>query len=160
MKPKPNWNEIEGRIDFGSVNQKLAQFTTSGAGRRKTVSVLLDKVKDALIEARSNGVSYRALAVFLKESGLPVSEPTLRQYLSAQGAAKKVRAGRAVKKPGANRSAPDAQPARESQERPAEPSAQPLSSAPVVAPKPEPQPVRVPLAPRVRGPRIADPANL
>jgi hypothetical protein len=130
MKPKPNWSEIEGRIDFGSVNQKLAQFATSGAGRRKTVSVLLDKVKDALIQARSNGVSYRALAAFLKESGLPVSEPTLRQYLSAQGVSKKSRA----KKPGANRSAPNAQPPRESQERQAEPSAQPLPSAPVRRP--------------------------
>jgi hypothetical protein len=160
MKSKPNWSEIEGRIDFGSVNQKLAQFAMSGAGRRKTVTDLLEKVKDALIQARSNGVSYRALAAFLKESGLPVSEPTLRQYLSAQGASK-VRAGRAhAKKPGANRSAPNAQPARESQERKAEPSAQPLPSSPVVASKPEPQPEREPWPPRGRGPRVADVKNL
>jgi hypothetical protein len=140
MKSKPNWSEIEGRIDFGSVNQKLAQFAASGAGRRKTVADLLDKVKDALLQARSNGVSYRALAAFLKESGLPVSEPTLRQYLSAQGAGKvrgasRTSAGRAqrAKKPGAHRSAPNAQPAGESQERKAEPSPQPLPSSPVVA---------------------------
>jgi hypothetical protein len=156
MKPKPNWSEIEGRIDFGSVNQKLAQFATSGAGRRKTVAGLLDKVKDALIQARSHGVSYRALAAFLNESGLPVSEPTLRQYLSAQGAGKRPRG----KKPGANRSAPNAQPAGESQERKAEPSAQPLPTSPVVAPQPEPQPVREPWTSRGRGPRVADPKNL
>jgi hypothetical protein len=81
MKPKPNWNEIEERTDFGSVSEKLTQFGASGAGRRKTVNDLLDKVKDALLEARSNGASYRALAAFLNSNGLPVSEPTLRQYL-------------------------------------------------------------------------------
>ncbi len=167
MKSKPNWSEIEGRIDFGSVNQKLAQFATSGAGRRKTVADLLDKVKDALIQARSNGASYRALAAFLKESGLPVSEPTLRQYLSAQGAGKvrgasRTSAGRAqrAKKPGANRSAPNAQPPRETPSRKAESSAQPLPSAPVAAPKPEPPPVREPWTSRGRGPRVADPKNL
>jgi len=160
MKPKPDWSAIETRLDFNSVSQKLTQFASSGAGRRRTVADLLDKVKDALIQARSNGVSYRALAAFLKESGLPVSEPTLRQYLSPQGASK-VRAGRAhAKKPGANRSAPNAQPPRESQERQAEPSAQPLPAAPVVAPKPEPQPVREPWTPRGRGPRVADVKNL
>lgn len=160
MKPKPDWSEIEGRIDFKSVSQKLAQFATSGGGRRKTVADLLDKVKEALLQARSNGVSYRALAAFLKESGLPVSEPTLRQYLSAQGAGK-VRAGRAVsKRPRANRSASNAQEPRESQERKPELSAQPLPSSPVAAPKPESQPVREPWTPRPRGPRIADPSNL
>lgn len=156
MKSKPNWSEIENRIDFGSVSQKLTQFATSGAGRRKTVADLLDKVKDALIQARSNGASYRALAAFLEESGLPVSEPTLRQYLRAQGAGK-VRAGRAhAKKPGANRSAPNAQPLRESQESKAEPPPQPLERPPVIAPPP----VSAPWAPRTRGPRIADVKNL
>jgi len=157
MKPKPNWSEIENRIDFGSVNQKLAQFATSGAGRRKTVSILLDKVKDALIQARSQGASYRALAAFLKESGLPVSEPTLRQYLSAQGAAKKVRA---VKKLGANRSAPNAQPGCETPSGKAEPPAQQPQPSPVAVPKPEAQPAREPWTSRPRGPRIADPSNL
>jgi hypothetical protein len=152
MKSKPSWSEIEGRIDFGSVNQKLAQFAASGAGRRKTVTDLLDKVKDALIQARSNGVSYRALTAFLNESGLPVSEPTLRQYLSAHGAGKKSRA----RKPGANRTVPSSQQSREMPSRKAEPSAQPLPSSLVVAPKPEPPPERDPWPSRGRGPRVAD----
>jgi hypothetical protein len=141
-------SEIEGRIDFGQVSQKLMQFAASGAGRRKTVADLLDKVKDALMQARSNGASYRALAAFLKESGLPVSEPTLRQYLSAQGAGKRSRA----KKAGSNRSELNAQPPREAHAHKAEPTAQP--------PQPELQPVRESWTPRPRGPRIADPKNL
>ena len=88
------------------MNQKLAQFAASGAGRRKTVADLLDKVKDALMQARSNGASYRAFGCVPQGSGLPVSEPTLRQYLSAQGAGKRARA----KKAGSNRSEPNAQP--------------------------------------------------
>jgi len=97
---KTNWNEIESRINFGEVSNKLAEFTASGAGRRKTVGNLLDKVKDALLKAHSEGSSYRALAVFLKGNGLPVSEPTLRQYLRSHGAGKprrKVTAKSAVK---------------------------------------------------------------
>jgi hypothetical protein len=160
MKPKPDWSAIETRIDFNSVSQKLAQFTTSGAGRRKTASVLLDKVKDALIQARSNGASYRALAAFLNESGLPVSEPTLRQYLGAQGAGK-VRAGRAhAKKPAAKPSTSNAQPSRETPAPKPQTLAQPpqQSSAPVAAPSAQPAPE--PWTPRTRGPRIADVNNL
>jgi len=85
---KTNWNEIESRINFGEVSNKLAEFTISGAGRRKTVGDLLDKVKDALLKAHSEGSSYRALAAFLKSNGLPVSEPTLRKYLRSHGAGK------------------------------------------------------------------------
>lgn len=85
---KTNWNEIEGRVNFGDVSSKLAEFTSSGAGRRKTVGDLLDKVKDALLKAYKEGSSYRALAAFLKGNGLPVSEPTLRHYLHGHGAGK------------------------------------------------------------------------
>ena len=99
MKPKPNWNEIEERTDFGSVSEKLTQFGASGAGRRKTVNDLLDKVKEALLEARRNGASYRALASFLNSNGLPVSEPTLRQYLRNQGAEKRRKKARSITKP-------------------------------------------------------------
>jgi hypothetical protein len=160
MKPKPDWSAIETRLDFNSVSQKLTQFASSGGGRRKTVADLLDKVKDALIQARSNGASYRALAAFLNESGLPVSEPTLRQYLNAQGAGK-VRAARAhAKKPTAKPSASSVQPSRETPapkpETPAQPPQQ--SSAPAAAPSA--QPAREPWTPRTRGPRIADVNNL
>jgi len=89
MKQKPNWNEIESRIDFDAVSNKLTEFSASGAGRRKTVADLLHKVKDAILKARSEGASYRALTAFLNNSGLPISEPTLRQYLRSHGAAKR-----------------------------------------------------------------------
>jgi len=85
---KTNWNEIANRMNFDDFSSKLAEFTSSGAGRRKTVGDLLDKVKDALLKAHSEGSSYRALAAFLKGNGLPVSEPTLRHYLRGQGAGK------------------------------------------------------------------------
>jgi hypothetical protein len=76
----------------------------------------------------------------------------LRQYVSAQGTGKRLRA----KKADSNRSEPDAQKPRETPEREAQPP-QPSIAA---APKPEPQPMRESWTPRPRGPRIADPKNL
>ena len=158
MKPKHNWGEIEGKINFNEVSQKLTAFTASGGGRRKTVHDLLEKVKEPLLQARSNGASYQALSAFLKASGLPVSEASLRQYLNAQGAGKRVRAKRAASK----RADPSAQLPPESPSPKAEPSSQPQPAQPtsVFAPKPEPQPIRDTLPSRNRGPRIADPKNL
>jgi hypothetical protein len=90
MKDKRNWKEIEARIDFENVRQQLLNLSASGKlKRRKSASDLLDKVKDALLKARGDGVSIAALAVYLTENGLPVSEPTLRNYLHAQGAYKR-----------------------------------------------------------------------
>jgi hypothetical protein len=90
MKEKCNWNEIEARLNFESVSEKLRNLSASGKlKRRKSAGDLLDKVKDALLKARADGASFAALAAFLTENGLPVSEPTLRQYLHAQGAARR-----------------------------------------------------------------------
>lgn len=90
MTEKRNWNEIEARLNFESVSEKLRNLSASGKlKRRKSAGDLLDKVKDALLKARADGASFAALAAFLAENGLPVSEPTLRQYLHAQGAVRK-----------------------------------------------------------------------
>ncbi len=56
MKEKPNWTEIETRLDFESVSQKLLNLSAAGKlKRRKCASDLLDKVKDALLKARADG---------------------------------------------------------------------------------------------------------
>ncbi len=143
MKVKPNWNELEARLDFASLDQKLRNLIASGQLKRtKTASDLLDKVKDALIQARAKGVSIATLAAFLKENGLPVSEPTLRHYLRAQGVKKRMR-----------RTKPHSQ------------SAKPLAPVSSASIKTEPQtagthPPKAPLNMRHCGPRIADPKNL
>lgn len=152
MKPKPNWNEIEGRIDFGRVNEKLSEYAASGAGRRKRSDDLLDKVKEALLKARSDGVSYRALAAFLNDNGLPVSEPTLRQYLRAQSVGKTLRIKKSKRQSPSKTQEPKAQPAQPAQLQ------NPQSS--VAVSKPETQPVREPWTRPRRGPRIADVNNL
>lgn len=159
MKPKPNWTEIESRLDFESVSQKLLNLSAAGKlKRRKSASDLLDKVKDALLKARADGVSFATLAAYLTENGLPVSEPTIRQYLHAQGADKR----RSRRKP-----AVALKPNTQQQPKP-QPEPQP-------EPKPETKPVqnlidqsradtalspRRSLGERIRGPRIADPRNL
>ncbi len=143
MKAKPNWNELEARLDFTNIEQKLRNLIADGKlKRKKSASDLLDKVKDALIHARAKGVSIAALAAFLKENGLPVSEPTLRHYLRAQGVNRRMR-----------RTKPHSQSAK--------PLA-PVSSASIEA-EPQTAITHAPNAPlnlRHRGPRIADPKNL
>jgi len=85
LNRKLDIEKIESTLDFKSVNEKLETLSQSGTlRRRKTVSDLLDKIKPSLLIARANKVPFKALAKFLTESGIPVSEPTLRQYIHAQ----------------------------------------------------------------------------
>jgi hypothetical protein len=92
MKEKPNYAELEKRIDFAALAARLGQLTEQDNPHRKTVFTLLDKVREPILAARRNRhVSYRVLARELTGAGIPVSEPTLRKYLRAQRAEKKPR---------------------------------------------------------------------
>ena len=92
MRSQVNVEEVEKRVDFESVSERLMQLSESGGlKRRKTIADLLDKVKPALEQAREKNVSFAALAEFLKDSGIPVSEPTLRQYLRGKEPRKSAR---------------------------------------------------------------------
>jgi len=93
-----NIEQIERTVDFESVSKRLETLAESGElKRRKTVADLLEKVRPALLKARENKVPFKALAAFLKESGIPVSEPSLRQYINALSVAKKSRRKRVKK---------------------------------------------------------------
>jgi hypothetical protein len=84
--------KLESTVDFESVSKKLDALAASGTfRRRKSVTDLLDKMKPSLVRARENKVPLRTLAAFLKDSGIPVSEPTLRRYMNALPDAKKSR---------------------------------------------------------------------
>lgn len=92
MKEKPNYTELEKRIDFTTLAGRLGQLTEADNPQRKTVFTLLDKVREPIVTARRNrGVSYQVLAKELTSAGIPVSEPTLRKYLRVQGVEKKQR---------------------------------------------------------------------
>jgi len=92
MKEKPNYAELEKRIDFTALAGRIGQLTERDNPQRKTVFTLLDKVREQIVAARRNrNVSYQVLAKELTSAGIPVSEPTLRKYLRAQGAEKKPR---------------------------------------------------------------------
>jgi len=92
MKEKPNYAELEKRIDFTALSGRLGQLTQADNPQRKTVFTLLDKVREQILAARRNrNVSYQVLAKELTSAGLTVSEPTLRKYIRAQGAEKKPR---------------------------------------------------------------------
>lgn len=81
---------IESQVDFESVSFRLEELAQSGELRkRKTIADVLDRVRPALLQARENKVSFVALAKYLSESGIPVSEATLRQYLKGLGGGKK-----------------------------------------------------------------------
>src|SRR5271155_2953344 len=92
MKEKPNYAELEKRIDFTALAGRLGQLTEQDNPQRKTVFTLLDKVREQILAARrTRNVSYQVLAKELTSAGIPVSEPTLRKYLRAHGAEKKPR---------------------------------------------------------------------
>lgn len=128
MKPKLNYAELEQKIDFAALAGRLGQLSERDNPQRKTVVTLLNKVRDALLEARrSRKVSCHVLAKELTAAGLVVSEPTLRKYLRAQGAEKNAR-----KK--ANSSAGSAQ---NKPQPPAQSHTVPASTAtPIAEPKP------------------------
>lgn len=92
MKEKPNYAELETRIDFKTLAGRIDQLSEKDNPQRKTVFTLLDKLREPILAARRNRrVSYRVLANELRQAGLQVSEPTLRKYMQAQGVVKKPR---------------------------------------------------------------------
>jgi hypothetical protein len=123
MKEKPNYAELEKRIDYTALAGRLGQLTEADNPQRKTVFTLLDKVREHILAARrKHNVSYYVLAKELTSAGIPVSEPTLRKYIRAQGAATKPRK-RVAPKSGNGEGKPAA-PATSAESKPAAPTRQ------------------------------------
>lgn len=86
MKEKPDYAELEKRIDFTALAGRLGQLSEANNPQRKTVFTLLDKVREQIVAARRHrNVSYQVLAKELTSAGIPVSEPTLRKYCVRKG---------------------------------------------------------------------------
>lgn len=123
MKEKPNYAELEKRVDFSALAGRLGQLTENDNPQRKTVFTLLDKVREQILAARRNhNVSYQVLAKELTNAGIPVSEPTLRKYVRAQGAATRPRKKVAPKT--GNGDGKPAAPAANAEPKPATPGKQ------------------------------------
>ena len=74
MKEKPNYAELEKRIDFTVLAGRLGQLTEQDNPQRKTVFTLLDKVREQILAARrTRNVSYQVLAKELTSAGLTVT---------------------------------------------------------------------------------------
>ena len=121
MKEKPNYAELEKRVDFTALAGRIGQLTEQDNPQRKTVFTLLDKVREQILAARrTRNVSYQVLAKELTSAGIPVSEPTLRKYIRAQGVATKPRKKVAPKT--GNGDGKPAAPAAGSETKPATPA--------------------------------------
>ena len=82
MRTAINVEEIKRKIDYASLAQEIVtQSQAGGLQRQNPVAVLLDPVKDAIVTARQNKASVRALVRFFRQKGIPVSEASLRRYL-------------------------------------------------------------------------------
>ena len=81
MKPTIHLETLERQIDFEAISRNLAALEHNDRRNRKTIATLLERLKPALVDARARNVSFSELTSFLKASGIPVSEPTLRHYL-------------------------------------------------------------------------------
>jgi len=156
MKPTMKVEELEQSIDFESVSKRLLELTASGGFKRKrTVADLLDNVREALLKARESGVSFPALTAFLQESGIPVSQATLRQYVRAQAVGKKPRRKSAAK--ATVRPTVPAQPMRQTNVPATAQSAQSMIEANRTANAQSPY---IPLKRERGGPRIANPQRV
>ncbi|HUA67927.1 MAG TPA: hypothetical protein VMA13_05205 [Candidatus Saccharimonadales bacterium] len=94
MKEKPNYDDIEKNVDFKALASRLNALSEKDNRRRKTVYDVLDHVRGDILAARQKRkVSHKVLAKELTAAGIPISEPTLRKYIQAQGVAKKRRKG-------------------------------------------------------------------
>ena len=51
MKAKPNYAELEKRIDFTALAGRLGQLSERDNSQRKTVFTLLDKVREQILAA-------------------------------------------------------------------------------------------------------------
>jgi hypothetical protein len=80
MKTRTQIQNIEKAMDTNSIIHGIQNLLPR---RRSNMSDILDKIRDSLIEARRRGVSYTALAEFLSSQNIPVTDFTLRRYLSA-----------------------------------------------------------------------------
>ena len=130
MKEKPNYAELEKKIDFTTLAGRIGQLTEADNPQPKTVFTLLDKVREQILAARrTRNVSYQVLAKELTGAGLTVSEPTLRQYIRAQGGEKKPR-HKAAPKTGDGNGKP-ATPAPSAETKPATPTRQHRFNLPV-----------------------------
>ncbi len=86
MKTQAELAALETRIDFEAVNKALLDRLKRGElGQRKSVSTLLDRVGDTLVELRRHRVPLGAIVAELKTHGLEVSESRLRAYLRSRG---------------------------------------------------------------------------
>lgn len=94
MKEKPNYDDIEKNVDFKALSSRLNALSEKDNRQRKTVFDVIDHVREDILAARQKRkVSYSVLSKELTAAGIPISEPTLRKYIQAQGVAKKRRKG-------------------------------------------------------------------
>ncbi len=90
MKTKLELDELEKRIDYESLIQKLDALCVTGEfSERRKVTDLLDKLKPALLRAREKHVPVRVLAKYVIDSGIPITEATFRKYLAGYEPKKK-----------------------------------------------------------------------
>jgi hypothetical protein len=52
MKEKPNYAELEKKIDFAALGGRIGQLTDADNPQPKTVFTLLDKVREQILAAR------------------------------------------------------------------------------------------------------------
>jgi len=99
MKTKINWNEIESKTDFTTMNEKLlAASGNGGLNRRKTAVHLLEKVKDALLKVRSEGASFSAIANSSKSTDCPsANRPSVNTFANWRGIPSRERNPRGTK---------------------------------------------------------------
>jgi hypothetical protein len=86
MKSKLSVESIKSQVNLDQLGQDLLARAEKGEFRAQSpIAALLDTIKPALLKARENKATFSALARYLNERQIPISEASLRKYLQRPG---------------------------------------------------------------------------
>src|SRR5947208_2007585 len=100
MNTRTNYEQLAAKVDYAALEKKLMQLAQARPPkRRKTVSDVLEPVREHLLTLYHNGWTSVQLVVELKGAGVPVSPARLRECLSRWTTGDNAAAKRRIRRP-------------------------------------------------------------
>ena len=83
MNTRTNYEQLAAKVDYAALEKKLTQLAQARPPKwRKTVSDVLEPVREHLLTLYRNGWTSVQLVAELKTAGVPVSPARLRECLN------------------------------------------------------------------------------
>jgi hypothetical protein len=83
MNTRTNYEQLAAKVDYAGLEKKLTQLAQAcPPKRRKTVSDVLEPVREHLLTLSRNGWTSVQMVAELKAAGVPISPARLRECLN------------------------------------------------------------------------------